>query len=97
MSYIDDIFARLNIQQLREFLLHGVECAEVSPRNYKQRLDEAWKPALELIKQRFPEMEEYEQITNKVQIYAAATEEVSMEIGLKCGAILAAQLLTVPC
>ncbi|MCL2342488.1 MAG: hypothetical protein FWC62_01110 [Firmicutes bacterium] len=93
MSYIDEIFTRLDMQQLREFLLHGVECVEVSPRDYKQRLQEAWEPVTAILKQKFPETEEYEKITDEVQHYAAVTEDVSMEIGLKCGAILAAELL----
>ncbi|MCL2343255.1 MAG: hypothetical protein FWC62_05085 [Firmicutes bacterium] len=93
MSYIDDIFARLDIQHLREFLLHGVECVEINPLGYKQRLQEAWEPVSAVLRSRFPEPEEYEKITDEVQHYASVTEDVSMEIGLKCGAILAAQLL----
>ena len=36
MNYIDEIFFRGDIQQIREFLLHGVE-GEVDPRAYKER------------------------------------------------------------
>ena len=43
MSYINDIFERLNLQQIREFLLHGVVCCEVSGQTYQQRLREAEK------------------------------------------------------
>ena len=93
MSYIDDIFARLNIQHLREFLLHGVECAEISPLDYRQRVQEAWGPVSEALRSRFPEPEEYEKVTGHVQAYAGATENVSMEIGMRCGAILIALLL----
>jgi len=38
MSYITEIFERLDLQQIREFLLHGVECGKVSDLSYKQRL-----------------------------------------------------------
>ncbi|MCL2343501.1 MAG: hypothetical protein FWC62_06360 [Firmicutes bacterium] len=97
MSYIDEIFTRLNIQQLREFLLHGVDCVETSSRDYKQRLEEAWESVSEAIRLRFPDMEEYEAVTDKVDIYACVIQDVYMEIGLKCGAILAAQLLEGHC
>ena len=30
MDYITEIFDRLSLQQIREFLLHGVECLPVS-------------------------------------------------------------------
>jgi len=93
MSYIDNIFARTNIQQLREFLLHGAECIEISSKDYIQRIEDAQKPILERIKKSFPDQEEHEKITSEVYGYAAVAEDVYMEIGLKCGAILEAQLL----
>ena len=94
MSYVDAIFERLNLQHIREFLLHGVECVEISQSDYKQRIEEAWKPMDEVIKTNFPDTEGYEKVTDKVQGYASATQDVYMEIGIKCGAALAAQLLT---
>jgi hypothetical protein len=39
-------------------------------------------------------MAEYEEITTKVYDYAAACEDVYMEIGLQCGFILAIQVFT---
>ena len=43
MNYIAEIFNRLDLQQIREFLLHGVVCCEVSGQTYQQRLREAEK------------------------------------------------------
>ena len=97
MSYIDAIFARLNLQQLRNFLMYGTETAEISPQDYKQRIAEAWEPVTAALKPHFPDGDEYEKITNEICAYAAVTEEVYMEIGLQCGAILADQLFPQAC
>ena len=94
MNYIDDIFERLSIQNLREFLLHGVEERHVSGKSYKARIDEAEKPAIAFIRGKFPDGDEYEKITNKVFGYTTALQDVYMEIGMQCGAVLAAQLLS---
>lgn len=94
MSYLTEIFDRADIQQLREFLLHGVECMQPSSKPYEQRIDEARAPAIDMIKNRFPNMEEYEPLTAKVYDYASATQDVYMEIGMQCGAVIMLQLLT---
>ena len=92
MSYITEIFERANLQNIREFLLHGAECVEISEKNYKQRIDDAWKPALNTIQKKFPEMEENEKITVDIHHYASVTQDVYMEIGIKCGVLLFAEI-----
>ena len=94
MSYVEKIFARLNIQHIREFLLHGVECLEINPKDYKQRIEDAWKPVDGVIKTHFSNTDEYEKVTNVICGYASATQDVYMEIGMQCGAILAMKLLS---
>ena len=92
MNYIDEIFTRLDLQHIREFLLHGVEEMNISTKSYKERIDETQKPAVDFIRSKFPDMDEYETVTAKVYDYASACEEVYMEIGMQCGAVLAMQL-----
>ncbi|MEA4963140.1 hypothetical protein [Lutispora sp.] len=92
MSYTSEIFDRTNIQHIREFLLYGVECAEISDKSYKQRIDESSKTAIEMIQAKFPDMAEHEKITAEVYSYASRVEDVYMEIGLQCGITLAMQL-----
>jgi len=94
MSYISEIFDRLDIQHIREFLMHGVECAEIDTRTYQQRIDESLQPVNEIIQQRFPDMTEYETIRNKIYNYAITCEDVYMEIGLQCGFTLAMQTIS---
>ena len=93
MSYIDEIFERTDIQHIREFLLHGVECNEVDPKTYKQRIDEPQKELIAIVQAKFPEMDKKEAITTHIYKYASAIEDVYMEIGMQCGAVLLSQLL----
>lgn len=91
MNYIDEIFSRGDIQQIREFLLHGVEC-DTDPRSYNERTESAQKRVTARLLVACSDQKEYEEITGLVYDYANAVEEVYMEIGLQLGAILAAQV-----
>jgi len=92
MNY-EDIFARLNLQQIRNFLLYGVECLDPSPGDYDQRIEEVWQVVDESLKRNFPDKGEYEKMTNRIHSYAAAAQDAYMELGMLCGAVLAAELL----
>ena len=91
MSYITEIFERLDLQQIREFLLHGVE---ISEKSYKQRLEAAGKPAFKMIDEKFSNGDERDKVASDVHHYASVTQDVYMEIGMQCGAILAVKLLS---
>jgi len=93
MSYINGIFTRLDIQHIREFLLYGEEAINVNTKDYKERIDEYQKPAIEMIMQKFPNEDECEKITNKIYDFVTVTQDVYMEIGMQCGTILMMQLL----
>lgn len=93
MSYISEIFDRAHIQHIREFLLHGVECVEVSNKSYKQRLAGASLPARDMIHAKFSDEKEYEEIMTTIYNYASVNQDVYMEIGLQCGASLAMQFI----
>lgn len=90
MNYLDEIFARADIQKIRSFLLHGAE-GKIDPRSYKERIDVPHRAFLARLRRDYPDQKEFEEITGFVYDYIAATEEVYMEIGLQAGAILAAQ------
>jgi len=92
MSYITKIFERLDLQQIREFLLYGTECAKVSEEDYKQRLETVRSHVSEVI-DNFPGEVEKEKVEDSIYDYVNVTQDVYMEIGMKCGAVLAMQLL----
>jgi len=92
MNYITEIFERLDIQHIREFLLHGVEETEVDTRSYMERLKTPEKIMTSFLHSKFPNEEEYEGVTDKVYDYISACQNVYMEIGLQGGFILAMQI-----
>ena len=94
MNYTDLIFKRLDIQQIRAFLLHGTECVEISAKTYEERIEEAETSAVETIAKHFQDADEYEKVTAKIFKYVNTVQEVYMEIGIQCGATLAMRLLS---
>lgn len=94
MSYINDIFERLNLQQIHEFLLHGEECFEVIRQTYQQRLHMAERTISKRMEEKFPDIEEQEKLMFDIHHYASVMQDVYMEIGMQCGVILAMQLFT---
>lgn len=93
MNYIDEIFLRADIQQIREFLLYGVGELNVDPRTYKERLESAKKRMTARLHEEYTDMEEYEEITGLIYTYTSTVETVYMEIGIRTGAILMFDLL----
>lgn len=91
INYIDEIFSRADIQQIRAFLLHGVDEINLDPRPYKERIDAAHRAVTVRLRRDYPDEEDFEEITGYIYDYAAAIENVYMEIGLQVGIILAAQ------
>ena len=93
MSYISEIFKRANIQQVREFLLHGGTCLSINDEPYEQRLKKASHAAVSMIQAKLPD--EHEQVTDEMYNYAGELEAIYFEIGLQCGMTLAMQFRAV--
>ena len=91
MNYLDEIFTRADIRQIREFLLHGVEENSPDTRPYKERIESAHKAFSARLHRDYPDEKDFEEVTEPIYDYAPAIEEVYMEIGLQVGAMLAAQ------
>ena len=91
MNYLDEIFTRADIQQIRGFLLGGTEGNRTDPRPYKERLESAHDKFYERLQKDYPDRKEFEEVTEPIYNYVNAVEEVYMEIGLQVGAILAVQ------
>ena len=91
MNYIDEIFLRADIRQIRAFLLEGVP-VNIDPRPWLERIRSADREMdLELSK-RYPDDMEREKVTGPIYSYGEALKEVYMEIGLQAGALLAGQV-----
>lgn len=94
MNYTSEIFDRVNIQHIREFLLHGAACCDISDKNYEDRIDELQKVAISSVERGFPDTRERDIVVSQIFNYADAVESVYMEIGMKCGMMLAVQLIS---
>jgi len=93
MNYTSEIFNRVNLQHIREFLLHGAECLDISDKSYEERIAASHDKAIKRIEVGLPDIEECEAIVSEVYGYATTIEEVYMEIGIQCGVALAIQFL----
>jgi len=92
MSYISEIFERLDIQCIREYLLHGCDATKIDSRSYLERLTTPEKALSSMLESKLADKNECEEVKDIIYDYANALEEVHMEIGLQCGFILAMQI-----
>lgn len=90
MNYIDQIFTRADIQQIRAFLMHGTE-GVTDLRSFKQRLDGAEQVISVRLRRDYPNETDFEEIIRDIYAYGDVLGDVYMEIGMQIGAILAAQ------
>ncbi len=91
MNYLNEIFMRADIQQVREFLLHGAEQKYLDPRPYIEQIESAHQVFIARLRRDYPNEKDFEEVIEPIYDYAVAIEKVYMEIGLQVGAILAAQ------
>ena len=92
MSYIDDIYSRLNLQQIQTFLLSGGQVLKIHTETYEQRLEKCTLPVREFLEKRLSP-KETETAIEKMMPALSAYQEVFMEVGMRAGASLAVQLL----
>ena len=90
MNYIGEIFTRADIQQIRSFLMHGVE-GNKDPRPYIERIESAHKAFHVRLHRDYPDEKDFEEISQPIYDYVSVIEEVYMEIGFQVGAKLTAQ------
>lgn len=84
MYLIEEIFDRANIQDIRCLLLDGIDNPGYNG-TYEERLKEAEQPVKELLDRIAPPHKQ-DSAMDIIFRYATLTQEVYMEIGLKCGA-----------
>lgn len=89
MNYIEAIFQRANVQQIREFLLNGAETCEVNKEPYDERLIQGLDNAIKMLHTYLPDNSE--KMENEIMEATTVYAEVYMEIGLQAGIMLAMQ------
>jgi len=90
MSYIQEFMNRANLQQLREFLLTGVENMEHQTFDYEERLKNAHGSFAEIAKEHG--IHEDSILQDEITAYISECEIVFVEIGIISGFMLCKEL-----
>jgi hypothetical protein len=100
MDYIKDVFERMDLQRVRQFILDGVGEGDADCLPYSERLKAASEAILNRLMDIYPISDEQDRATADLYEALDAYETVFMELGMKAGARLVYQLLLVddvPC
>ena len=93
-NYITDTFARMDLQQIREFLLNGTELfIGVDDEPYDIRLKRESDPIYNRLESLYSDRIEMDKAAADLSRALTAYAEIYMEIGMKAGARLVHQLL----
>ena len=93
-EYIGKIFSRMDLQQIREFLLYGAEEHGAESEDFHARLKNGSDPIYNRLINLYPESNtERDEAANDLSQALAAHDAVYMEMGMKAGARLIYQLL----
>jgi len=92
-NYITDAFARMDLQQIREFILNGVECCNPEHKPYNIRLKEGSSAIYKRLESIYPNEDAREKIDADLSQALGTYESVYTEIGMKAGAKIIYQLL----
>lgn len=93
MSYISEVFRRANIQQIREFLLHGIENTDLTSDAYEVRLKEANRQITSEIKKVVSDGNKADEAEGIIFSSIGEIIQVYMEVGIQCGVMLCNDLL----
>ena len=92
-TYIEDIFFRSDLGQIREFLLHGVESLEAETQAYGVRLQHGREVIYKRLRALCPDEDSLDEAQDALSYALGSYESVFIEIGMKAGARLVYQLL----
>lgn len=93
MLLLDEIFQRINLVKLREYLLYGSSQEDYSAESYKERLDKSYDDYIKTVKL-------YDSAGDDSELYTAMTEiltehqHVYMELGVQAGFLLSQTIHT---
>ena len=92
-EYVNEIFARMNLQQIREFTLYGTEDKHNDTEPYHVRLKQNSDPIYNRLRSIYSENPDHDKVMDELSQALASHCAVYMEIGMKAGARLVHQLL----
>jgi len=92
-DYIKDTFERMNLYQLRSFLLYGVDDFKERIHPYRNALEAVSDPIFRRLETLYPDGPERNEAAADLAQALNTYESVYMELGMKAGARLLHQLL----
>ena len=92
-NYIKEAIARTNLQDIREFLLHGVEECKHSDETFEMRLKKGNAAIYKRLETLCPDRDKLDDATGDLSQALATHSAVYTEMGMKVGARLIYQLL----
>jgi hypothetical protein len=90
---MEDTFARMDLQEIREFFLTGNNPRKLETDSYDKRLRDGTEPIHSRLVQYFTDKMEREYATSELADALGVYSDVYMEIGMKAGARIVYQLL----
>ena len=88
MLNAEEILKNITADNISKFLLDGY----LDDRTFQQRSEEEYNHFINTLKRKFT-ADQVEDILSYMNLYIIATEEISFDIGLKCGVRLLYELL----
>lgn len=93
MDFVKDAFARMDLRQVRHFLIYGTDGFDLHGQPYAERLKIGSDAIFNRLKCLCPDERERSKVSADLSNALTAYEGVYMEFGMKAGARLAYQLL----
>lgn len=97
MRSFKEIINRVNIQEIRSFMLDGIDLSSWSEKpvedSYEDRLQKGEEPLWKLIENLFPDGEQKDEIYDLLSKAILTNQEVYTELGIRLGANLIFELL----
>lgn len=93
MDYINDMFKRMSLRQIRSFLLCGVGELTAEMESYRDTLKNSDESIRKHLERLCPDKTEQDKVVAELSQVLSAYEGVYMELGMKAGARLIWQLL----
>ncbi|MCL2053282.1 MAG: hypothetical protein FWG90_02420 [Oscillospiraceae bacterium] len=93
MGNIEQIFERLNTQQILSFIRQGSEALTISGESYEQRIKSAESQINKALEETVKDKESNLKLEQEIVRYTSACEDIYMEIGIKCGVIMLINLM----
>ena len=88
-----EIFSRMDIQQIRSFVLNGVDSMEMYNCTYDERLEKGNALMIKRLKKLYKNEDKFSDATDDLCYALLVNSEIYTEIGMKIGARLLLQLL----